>query len=502
MDFRDDSIAPRSSPVPQGSSMVDDVSGPAPADETLSPTIIAAGSPSPAPQAVKKRSAIGPLKGIAVKKPAVKRRKLDGTDKDITSKPKKATAAKRPIPSGSDASLSGVFCICRTSDDESWMIACDGGCDDWYHGKCVSISEDDSELIDKYICPTCSDLHGAITTFKPMCRMPGCRKPARVESAARSKYCSDEHGLDFMKLQLRKARSLPTSSSTLEHNQPATQEPSQPQSSSRPQPGVLSRGSHPVRSPLLQGSDGHMNEEGDAYEDLGAKGSILSAPEVKSLVTQLTSAAAFRSLGYDLPHTPSSINVDLSNLRLTAKETDHTMRCRQQLADLYHDLDRIEDREKLLAAIRHNAKVISDYVKSHEPKGAKGLCLYDSRLSWQDDDLDDWRASEDGKQVLASGVLPEAAFVQSGNLAEHVVDCFSRDPVANLSHAGFTDRLCLKRRKCEKHHLWSTLQQEDIYHEARTTRDAIKRIEAEVSDAIIRASCRTVDTALVPQQVK
>lgn len=35
------------------------------------------------------------------------------------------------------------------------MIGCDGGCEDWYHGKCVSIDEADSELIDNYICTYC-----------------------------------------------------------------------------------------------------------------------------------------------------------------------------------------------------------------------------------------------------------------------------------------------------------------------------------------------------------
>ena len=45
-----------------------------------------------------------------------------------------------------------VFCVCRKPDDHAWMIACDGSCDDWYHGKCVGMDERDGNLIDKYIC--------------------------------------------------------------------------------------------------------------------------------------------------------------------------------------------------------------------------------------------------------------------------------------------------------------------------------------------------------------
>lgn len=45
-----------------------------------------------------------------------------------------------------------VFCICRKPDDHTWMIACDGPCEDWFHGKCVDMNEKDGSLIDKYIC--------------------------------------------------------------------------------------------------------------------------------------------------------------------------------------------------------------------------------------------------------------------------------------------------------------------------------------------------------------
>lgn len=45
-----------------------------------------------------------------------------------------------------------LFCICRKPDDHTWMIACDGPCEDWFHGRCVDMNEKDGNLIDKYIC--------------------------------------------------------------------------------------------------------------------------------------------------------------------------------------------------------------------------------------------------------------------------------------------------------------------------------------------------------------
>ena len=47
-----------------------------------------------------------------------------------------------------------IFCICRKPDNHTWMIGCDGGCEDWFHGKCVNIDPRDADLIDKYICKT------------------------------------------------------------------------------------------------------------------------------------------------------------------------------------------------------------------------------------------------------------------------------------------------------------------------------------------------------------
>jgi len=45
-----------------------------------------------------------------------------------------------------------LYCICREPDSGKWMIACDGECNDWYHGECVKVAEQDGELIDKYYC--------------------------------------------------------------------------------------------------------------------------------------------------------------------------------------------------------------------------------------------------------------------------------------------------------------------------------------------------------------
>ena len=124
----------------------------------------------------------GGKKGTAsvIKKPAAKKRKIEAVSKDSTpasqrsGTPTSHTMSKPPAPknrkggSGTPARTSSpvaandededldesseVFCICRKPDDHTWMIGCDGGCEDWFHGHCINIDQSDENLIDKYIC--------------------------------------------------------------------------------------------------------------------------------------------------------------------------------------------------------------------------------------------------------------------------------------------------------------------------------------------------------------
>ena len=41
-----------------------------------------------------------------------------------------------------------VYCMCRGIDDGSFMIACDV-CEEWFHGKCVGVTEEQGEEIDR-----------------------------------------------------------------------------------------------------------------------------------------------------------------------------------------------------------------------------------------------------------------------------------------------------------------------------------------------------------------
>ena len=70
-----------------------------------------------------------------------------------TTPPRPPSPVIPPSPSRRHNSIGlELYCICREPDSGKWMIACDGGCEDWYHGECVKVAEQDGELIDKYYC--------------------------------------------------------------------------------------------------------------------------------------------------------------------------------------------------------------------------------------------------------------------------------------------------------------------------------------------------------------
>ncbi|KAK0665333.1 hypothetical protein QBC41DRAFT_349678 [Cercophora samala] len=96
---------------------------------------------------------------------------------------------------GMSESDSGPYCLCRGPDNHRFMIACDR-CEDWFHGDCIGMDKWTGEnLVQKYICPNCSDPdRGYVTRYKKMCSYSSCKNAARVDDPERpSIFCSDDH---------------------------------------------------------------------------------------------------------------------------------------------------------------------------------------------------------------------------------------------------------------------------------------------------------------------
>lgn len=127
-----------------------------------------------------------------------------------SKKPKPPTAKKKKPSGGSgkgdgDAgdqeasdeaseSDSGPYCICRGPDNHRFMIACDK-CEDWFHGECIDMDKYTGEnLVQRYICPNCTDGKMYVTRYKKTCSLEGCENPARIyDPKEASIFCCDEH---------------------------------------------------------------------------------------------------------------------------------------------------------------------------------------------------------------------------------------------------------------------------------------------------------------------
>ncbi|VEU22628.1 DEKNAAC103424 [Brettanomyces naardenensis] len=100
-----------------------------------------------------------------------------------------------------DLNSEELYCVCRRPDDGELMVACDG-CDEWYHFKCMHLDKKHKDLVSNYYCEFCDQLfHKGKTLWKRKCRLPECYKPAAIDPTTGkvSKYCSEEHGLQFIR---------------------------------------------------------------------------------------------------------------------------------------------------------------------------------------------------------------------------------------------------------------------------------------------------------------
>ncbi|CZT14916.1 uncharacterized protein RCC_00848 [Ramularia collo-cygni] len=58
-----------------------------------------------------------------------------------------------------------LYCLCRKIA-RGFMVGCDGGCDDWFHGTCVGIKARQKDLLEQFVCPDCTTKGHGVTAWK------------------------------------------------------------------------------------------------------------------------------------------------------------------------------------------------------------------------------------------------------------------------------------------------------------------------------------------------
>lgn len=64
-----------------------------------------------------------------------------------------------------------LYCLCRQPYDESQFYICCDKCQDWFHGRCVGILQSEADSIEEYICPNCQ--HNSSVNLANMKEMGG-----------------------------------------------------------------------------------------------------------------------------------------------------------------------------------------------------------------------------------------------------------------------------------------------------------------------------------------
>lgn len=347
-----------------------------------------------------------------------------------------------------------VFCICRKGDNHTWMIGCDGGCEDWFHGRCVNIQERDGDLIDKYICPNCEEKGVGQTTWKRMCRRKECRKPARVLAEPPSKYCTDEckkrfwvgmvkksdpnalisedglmvigskmHQGDQEKKQRkrRKAKEDEEYSDANDDAESDYQEVGMMLSPSR-RKKKKKKGISPTMTKARKND--HMDEGATSSDDdlpLATRGGALSVGDIKMMLNQVNTVDQIRQLGQKPPTPPYTSDFDAEDpdTKMTngvdneiqdvqkpfpynPEEQSHLRRLSTKKRQQNDRLRLLRDQEKLFAMIKTRSAAI---IEEMDVPKVKNVCGFDARLSWSAAEFEDWCGSPAGRLALQKGEI-------------------------------------------------------------------------------------------------
>lgn len=368
-------------------------------------------------------------------------------------------------PSDDEAESSedhNLYCICKKPDNHKWMIGCDGGCDDWFHGDCVNMKQADEGLVDRFICPSCEENGRGNTTWKPMCRREGCRKPARLIKGSPSKYCSDECGAMFMTEQLHRTAGAKGAKDKAKKSK---------KKAGKTEDGERASGDEEEPTPL---------------------GGVLRAKDLKALVDASPNIQAFKNLGTGVltpPQTASptrpgfngASNVD--GLALTAGETERLNALHNEKSQLQDRLEVLKDREKFVSMAKEQATRIAE----REKMKLKEFCGYDSRLSWSDAEFLQWRNSNHGQASFKFSTLSPTA--------EQVA---SMSAVNDTDSSDVKESVCLKKR-CAKHPQWQKLNLQDARFEELEVFEAIRECEKEEKSVRERARRRGAKDAMAKE---
>lgn len=298
-----------------------------------------------------------------------------------------------------------------------------------------------------------------------MCRLSGCRKPARVTTKEPSKYCSDEHGREFMRLHSHKQRSKANGQ----------------------EDGVAKK---KRRKDNYTDHDGNGDVDDEEMEE--SRGGVLRGGELKAVVEGVTDVKDFRTIGdqvSNLSPTDGKVKLDgdkagdiQADVTYTAEEETKVAEISGKKEALRAKRMILEDKEVFLGMVKERAKEVK------EGEGIKDLCGYDSRLTWSDEEFSRWRSSAEGKKVFESRVLVPA----SSNTTQPDVGPDTENESKGEGKEAVTQGVCTRKR-CERHKQWLKIQQQELAFEKDVLRQEMRKLDHEEKELQQSAVLRGVE---------
>lgn len=330
-------------------------------------------------------------------------------------------------------------------------------------------------LITTFLGSTCTEAGVGQTLWKRMCRLETCREPARALGPKPSKYCSDDHGVEFMRQCALKG-------------EPETTQPTIPTFSAMGR--RKSRKDNYTDN--TYNSNDHPIYEDEPEDDAHLRGGVLRPAELKTLASTTKSITEFRSLGDGVlsppdtasPEEPSYTPEEAAQLATITTRTD-ALKQRKHLLD---------DRDTFCSLIKVRAKAALDDLKKKGDKPA-AICGFDARLAFTDEEFAAWRSSAEGQETFRTGQLA-ASTTSTAEMDAGAPGGLEGEPAATNGvreeEPKIEEGVCIKRR-CKRHEAWQKLLMQEVAFEKDLVRQEMRRLIAEEKGIKERAAVRSLE---------
>lgn len=248
--------------------------------------------------------------------------------------------------------------------------------------------------------------------------------------------------------------------------------------------------------------------EREELENLGSRGGVLTGPDLKAAISNVSSAKEFRELG-ESDATPGLGEAAKDRERRQKEfwfpfknqedfyskhpnfqaENENLVKRSDQINGR---LALLENREKFLVLVRQRVKAVLERLRKADPKGGwKDICGYDSRLAWSDEEFEEWAKSDAGKKALEDNDL-DALQVTSADGDSEMAD--AEDDTKNTD--AIARGICTKKR-CERHKQWAKVEQQNLALEKSSAEEDFRKYEDDTNDyvkkEIRKVSCKKLE---------